>query len=571
MGGCEPRFDSWGGGRSLKFTLLNRWVRVLSHAIMKTLNCDFLVVGSGVAGLISALHLAKHGQVFLVSKRERSESNSNYAQGGIACVMSDTDCTDNHVADTLSTGCGLSHEDVVDAIVTGGYERIRELEELGVSFDRDSGGLPKEYDLGKEGGHSMRRILHAGDITGKEMVRVLLSRVNEEPNIKLIENWLAIDLVPTDWIGGGGANRNVGAYFLNRDNGQIVAVRSPVTILATGGLGKVYLYTSNPDIATGDGVAMAWRAGVPVRNMEMVQFHPTCLYHPNAKSFLISEAVRGEGAELKDKDGYPFMQDFSGMGSLAPRDITARAIDSVMKRRGDPYVLLDITHQPVAFLKTRFPNLYKACMKYGVDMAKDPIPVVPAAHYSCGGVQADVNGVTGLPGLYAVGEVANTGLHGANRLASNSLLEALVCGYNAAKHIVEHRDELNRDATIEIPQWQFGEAVCSDEAIVVEHNWNEVRSVMWDYVGIVRSDRRLERALRRIQNIRQEIRSYYDEYLVTDDLLELRNLADVASLIIRSAQCRKESRGLHFTKDYPELCDEANDTVIRDVPGVKNR
>lgn len=537
---------------------------------MKTLNCDFLVVGSGLAGLISALHLAKHGQVFLISKRERKESNSFYAQGGIACVMSETDSTDKHVADTLRTGCGLSHEDVVSAIVEGGYERIRELEELGVSFERWKEGSADQYDLGKEGGHSKRRILHAGDITGQEMVRVLLSRVNEDPNIKLIENWLAIDLVPTDWIGSGGPNRNVGAYFLNRDNGKILAVRSPVTVLATGGLGKVYLYTSNPDVATGDGVAMAWRAGLPVRNMEFVQFHPTCLYHPQAKSFLISEAVRGEGAELKDMDGYPFMKDFSEMGSLSPRDITARAIDSVMKRRGDPYVLLDITHQPEGFLKARFPNLYNACLKYGVDMAKEPIPVVPAAHYSCGGVAADVNGVTELPGLYAVGEVANTGLHGANRLASNSLLEALVCGYNAAKHIIDHLDEFDCDPSLEIPAWKFGDAVKSEEAVVVSHDWSEVRSVMWDYVGIVRSDRRLAQALRRIGTIKDEIRSYYNEYLVTDDLLELRNLADVAELIIRSAQRRKESRGLHYTKDYPELVDDCyKDTVIKDLPGGK--
>lgn len=536
---------------------------------MKTLDCDFLVVGSGVAGLISALHLAKHGQVFLVSKTERSESNSNYAQGGIACVMSQTDSTDKHVIDTLRTGGGLSHEDVVDAIVTGGRERIRELEELGVSFERWKTEDSKEYDLGKEGGHSKRRVLHAGDITGQEMVRVLLSRVNEEPNIKLIENWLAIDLAPTDWIGSGMENRNVGAYFLNRDNGTILAVRSPVTILATGGLGKVYLYTSNPDVATGDGVAMAWRAGLPVRNMEMVQFHPTCLYHPQAKSFLISEAVRGEGAQLKDMDGYAFMNDFSEMGSLAPRDVTARAIDSLMKRRGDPYVLLDITHQPEGFLKKRFPNLYGACKKYGIDMAKNPIPVVPAAHYSCGGVVADVNGVTGLPGLYAVGEVASTGLHGANRLASNSLLEALVCGYNAAQHVIEHRSDFESDTSIEIPDWEFGDAVRSDEAVVVEHNWNEVRSVMWDYVGIVRSDRRLARALQRIRTIRAEIQSYYKEYLITDDLLELRNLADVAELIIRSAQCRKESRGLHYTKDYPACNAKGQDTVIKDLPGGK--
>ncbi len=533
---------------------------------MKTLHCDFLVVGSGVAGLISALQLAKHGQVFLISKKERHDSNSNYAQGGIACVMSPSDSASKHTADTLSTGGGLSHEDVVNAIVEGGYERMKELIELGVPFERSDDG-DSGFDLGKEGGHSERRILHAGDITGREMIRVLLSRVNEEPNIKLIENWQAIDLVSTNWLGIDGPNKNVGAYFINRDNGEIVAVRSTATILATGGLGKVYLYTSNPDVATGDGVAMAWRAGLPVRNMEMVQFHPTCLYHHQAGSFLISEAVRGEGAELRDMDGNAFMKDFSSMGSLSPRDITARAIDATMKRRGDPYVLLDITHKPESFLRKRFPNLYNACLKYGIDMAKDPIPVVPAAHYSCGGVVADINGVTELPGLYAVGEVASTGLHGANRLASNSLLEAVVCAHNAAQHIIENRESLETCPDIEIPEWKFGDAVRSDEKVVVEHNWNEVRSVMWDYVGIVRSDRRLERALRRIRAIREEIRTYYKEYLVTDDLLELRNLAAVAELIIRSAQMRKESRGLHFTSDYPEMLIVAKDTIIQDPPG----
>jgi L-aspartate oxidase len=536
---------------------------------MKTLDCDFLVIGSGVAGLVSALHLAKHGQVFLVSKRAGEESNSTYAQGGIACVMSDTDCTRNHVEDTLRTGCGLSHEDVVEAIVEGGYDRIRELEKLGVSFERWADGTSDEYDLGKEGGHSKRRILHAGDITGAEMVRVLLRRAKEEPNIKMIENWLAVDLVPTDWIKAGNFNRNVGAYFFNRDEGEMLAVRSPVTVLATGGLGKVYLYTSNPDVATGDGVAMAWRAGLPIRNMEFIQFHPTCLYHPNAKSFLISEAVRGEGAELLDMDGNAFMKEFE-MGSLSTRDVTARAIDSVMKRRGDPYVLLDITHKSKEFLMTRFPNLYNKCLSYGIDMATDPIPVVPAAHYSCGGIAADVNGITPLPGVYAVGEVASTGLHGANRLASNSLLEALVCGHNAAKHIIENLDTFKHDTSIEIPEWKSGTAVLSDEAVVVEHDWNELRSVMWDFVGIVRSDRRLARALTRVQTLRDDIRSYYKDYIVTDDLLELRNLADVAALIIRSSISRKESRGLHYTLDYPGTSDTFDkDTVIQDSPGRK--
>lgn len=534
---------------------------------MKTLNCDFLVIGSGVAGLTTALHLAPHGQVFLVSKRDRYESNSTYAQGGVACVVSPDDSIDDHVRDTVATGSGLSDEQVVREIVSGGLERIRELERMGVGFARDGSG-GSGYDLGREGGHSHRRVLHAGDITGQRMMKVLLGRVSEEPSIKLIENWMAIDLLPTDWIGAAGPNRCAGSYFLNRDNGEIIAVRSPVTVLATGGLGKVYLYTSNPDIATGDGVAMAWRAGLPVRDMEFIQFHPTCLYHPEAKSFLISEAVRGEGAELRDMSGHAFMQDFSEMGSLSPRDVTARAIDHVMKERGDPYVLLDITHRSVEYLKQRFPNLYRTCLSFGIDMAREPIPVVPAAHYSCGGVVAGTDGTTALPGLYAVGEVASTGLHGANRLASNSLLEALVCGYNAAQHIVETRDERSDLADVAIPDWEYGNAVRSDEAVVVEHNWNEVRSVMWDFVGIVRSDRRLLRAQRRIRTIREEIKSYYRDYLITDDLLELRNLADVAELIVRSARMRKESRGLHYTTDYPGLAARAEQTVIRDRPGA---
>ncbi|HPR83795.1 MAG TPA: L-aspartate oxidase, partial [Pontiellaceae bacterium] len=532
---------------------------------MQTRDTDFLVIGSGVAGLTAALRLSAHGKVLVASKREASECNTRYAQGGIACVVDPADSMAEHISDTLQTGGGLSEESAVRAIVEGGPERIAELETLGVHFERNA-EHPNDYDLGQEGGHSRRRVLHAGDITGQALSEGLLARAKADPNITIAENLLAIDVIPTGWIGLNGENRCVGCYFLDTASGEVLAVRSPVTILATGGLGKVYLYTSNPDVATGDGVAMAWRAGLPIRDMEMVQFHPTCLYHPDAKTFLISEAVRGEGARLIDRRGREFVYDFDPRGPLAPRDITARAIDSVMKKYGDPFVYLDISHRDADFLQQRFPTLYKACLRYGFDMARAPVPVVPAAHYSCGGVIADVNGRTAMPGLYAVGEVASTGLHGANRLASNSLLEALVCGHRCADEAVRHREE-NPVQNITIPRWECGDAVSSTEEIVVEHDWNEVRSVMWDYVGIVRSDRRLARARRRIHTIREEIRSYYKEYLVTADLIELRNLAAVAELIVRSAQRRKESRGLHYNEDWPETSAHARHTVIQDRPG----
>lgn len=529
-------------------------------------NVDFLVIGSGLAGLTSAMELSKHGTVLVSSKVEASECNSFYAQGGIACVIDPDDTVEAHMQDTLATGYGLGDPEVVRRIVQGGINRIEELEQLGIAFDlRKLKGKEQEYDLGQEGGHSHRRVLHAGDITGQSIMQILLHRARENPNITIRENLMAIDLVTTGSIKHPGPNRCIGAYFLDTKTEEIFAVHAKCTVLATGGLGKVYPYTSNPDIATGDGVAMAWRAGLPIRNMEFVQFHPTCLYHPHAKSFLISEAVRGEGAELKDIRGHAFMKDFDDRGSLATRDITARAIDAVMKKHGDPYVHLDISHRSESFLRERFPNLYAACLHYGVNMAKEPIPVVPAAHYSCGGVMAEVNGTTELPGLYACGEVASTGLHGANRLASNSLLEALVCGHETAVEISNVWDQFQENITI--PEWKCGEAVSSDEAVVVEHNWNEVRTAMWDYVGIVRTERRLARARSRIRNLRQEIKQYYGDYLVTSDLLELRNIADVAELIIRSAEQRKESRGLHYMSDHPESAPELKNTIIQDKPG----
>ncbi len=527
---------------------------------------DFLVIGSGLAGLTSALELAKHGSVLVASKVEAAECNSFYAQGGIACVIHPDDHIEAHVQDTLGTGYGLGQPDVVNKVVSAGYARIAELEEMGLEFERRKRkGKENEYDLGQEGGHSHRRVLHAGDITGQAMMSVLIGQARKHKNITIRENLMAIDLITTGWINHPGPNCCVGAYFLDKTTDEIFPIRAACTVLASGGLGKVYPYTSNPDIATGDGVAMAWRAGLPIRNMEFVQFHPTCLFHPQAKSFLISEAVRGEGAELKDIRGNTFMHEFDERGSLATRDITARAIDFVMKKHGDPYVYLDITHRSEAFLRERFPNLYAACLRFGINMATDPIPVVPAAHYSCGGVVAEVNGTTALPGLYACGEVASTGLHGANRLASNSLLEALVCGHETALEISRVWKQFVQE--VSIPGWKADEAVSSDEAVVVEHNWNEVRTAMWDYVGIVRTDRRLARARARIRNLRQEIKQYYGDYLVTSDLLELRNIADVAELIIRSAKQRKESRGLHYMADHPGLAEEAVDTVIHDKPG----
>jgi len=531
------------------------------------MDVDALVIGSGLAGLMTAYHLSAQGRrVLVASKKALTESNTNYAQGGIACVISADDSIASHVADTLATGGGLSRPDAVRTIVAAGRERIRELETLGIAFERRE-GAGDEYDLGREGGHSHRRVLHAGDITGQELIRVLLERVAQLPNVMLRPDCMAIDLITTGWLRRSGPNRCVGAYLLDRASGEIFAVRTAHTVLATGGAGKVYLYTSNPDTATGDGVAMAWRAGLPIHNMEFVQFHPTCLYHPRAKSFLISEAVRGEGGRLINSAGESFTERYDPRGSLAPRDIVARAIDREMKVRGDRCVYLDITRRSEDFLRERFPNIYAACLKFGMDMAREPIPVVPAAHYFCGGVAAGVNGATAMPGLYAVGEVSCTGLHGANRLASNSLLEALVCSHAAAREITGRPADPARD--VWIPDWQYGDAVPSDEAVVVEHNWNEIRTAMWDYVGIVRGNKRLERALRRIRNLRQEIRQYYLSYLVTPDVLELRNLAAVAELVVRSAAARPESRGLHFTLDFPETAPawDGRDTVLRDPPG----
>jgi len=510
---------------------------------------DFIVLGSGIAGLSFALKIAPRGRVAIITKKHRAESNTNYAQGGIAAVTSKEDSVEMHVRDTLVAGAGLCKEAVVRTIIQEGPARVQELIELGMRFSEREVAGHRELDLGKEGGHTKRRILHAKDVTGREIERALLAAVAAQPNIHVLENHFAIDFITTKKLGRSGANRCVGVYVLDNKTGEVETFAASVVLLATGGCGKVYLYTTNPDIATGDGVAMAYRAGATIANMEFIQFHPTCLYHPKAKSFLISEAVRGEGGVLKTQDGVEFMDKYHPMKSLAPRDIVARAIDSEMKRSGAECVLLDITHKPAPFIIERFPNIYRTCMQYGIDITKEAIPVVPAAHYQCGGAQTNVDGETDIECLFAVGEVACTGLHGANRLASNSLLEALVSAHRAAEKILRLPScplETN------LPAWQAGHAHDADELVVVSHNWDEIRRLMWDYVGIVRTTKRLQRARTRIANLQEEIQEYYWDFNVTSDLLELRNIATVAELIVDCALQRPESRGLHYNLDYPE-------------------
>jgi len=522
---------------------------------------DFLVIGSGLAGLSFSLKTAGAGSIALVTKQDIAESSSRYAQGGIAAVTDLDDSFQDHIRDTIRTGDGLCRKDVVEMVVNNAPARIQELIDLGVEFTRSRENR-REYDLGKEGGHSKRRVLHAADQTGAEIEKRLVEAVRDDRRIKVYEYHIAVNLITLP-DPRTGKPRCWGAYVLDSKTGKVKTFLAHTTILAAGGAAKVYLYTSNPDTTAGDGVAMAYRAGAKIANMEFMQFHPTCLYHPEAKSFLISETVRGEGGILKTASGKPFMHRYHQMKDLAPRDITARAIDAEMKKSGDDYVLLDITHQESSFLRKRFPHIYKECRKFGINMTKSPIPVVPAAHYSCGGIRTDMRGRTSIPGLLAIGEVANTGLHGANRLASNSLLEALVFADRAAEL---SREELNKSIRFpEIPTWKIGQAGEPNEAVMVAHNWDEIRRLMWNYVGIVRSDKRLDRARSRIRNLLKEINQYYWDFIITADLIELRNLATVADLIIRSACHRKESRGLHYSLDYPDKDDRnfKKDTIIR--------
>lgn len=528
------------------------------------ISSDYLVIGSGIAGLTFALKAAKTGSVTIVTKRDIREGATFYAQGGIASVSSTEDSFESHIKDTLDAGAGLCDRSIVELVVKDAPARIDELINLGVKFTRRA---DTELDLGKEGGHSKRRIVHAQDLTGKVVEEALVAAVYANPNIKIFENHIAVDLIShSKFIERKPLAENDtiwGAYILDKKTGDIGTFTAKATVLATGGAGKVYLFTSNPDVATGDGIAMSYRAGAAISNMEFMQFHPTCLYHSRAKSFLVSEAVRGEGGILKLKNGAAFMKSHHPMADLAPRDIVARAIDYELKLRGDECVYLDITHKPKEFIIERFPNIHNKCLEFGIDMTKDPIPVVPAAHYICGGVKTDDHGKATLNRLYAIGECAHTGLHGANRLASNSLLESLVFADRASAHSLA----LIKETSVipNVPTWETRGAVASDEAVVISQNWDEIRRFMWNYVGIVRSDKRLERAGRRIELLKKEINEYYWNFKVTSDLVELRNIADAAELIIKSATLRKESRGLHYTIDYPDKNDRdfGRDTVVR--------
>jgi L-aspartate oxidase len=525
---------------------------------------DVLVLGSGIAGLYYALQVAEAASVAVVTKKRAVDSATNWAQGGIAAVLSPEDSFESHVQDTLEAGAGLCHEDVVRRVVERGPAMIQALLALGADFDRTAAGAPEPWDLGREGGHSHRRILHHRDATGREIEQVLLDRVRAHPNIRLYEEHVGVDLLTARRAGAAGPDRALGAYVLDARTGRVVRFRARITLLATGGAGKVYLYTSNPDIASGDGMAMAWRAGATLANMEFVQFHPTCLFHPQAKSFLITEAVRGEGGILRTRHGDAFMERYHALKDLAPRDVVARAIDTELKKSGDDWVGLDVTHLDPEYVKRRFPNVYTRCLGFGIDITRGPIPVVPAAHYCCGGVRTDLHGETDLPNLFAAGEVACTGLHGANRLASNSLLESMVFADAAAREArVRLRDIAAANVTVE--PWREGDASETHEAVVITQNWDEIRRFMWNYVGIVRSDKRLARARHRIELLQEEITEYYWNVRLTPDLVELRNLATVAELVIRCAEQRRESRGLHYTVDHPKRDDRnfLRDTLVR--------
>jgi L-aspartate oxidase len=527
---------------------------------------DVLIIGSGLAGLTLALRTAEHKNVCLVSKRSINDTASDWAQGGIAAVLNDEDSIENHVQDTLVAGGGLCDEAVTRMVAEHAKESVEWLIDQGVGFTRehDNSG----YHLTREGGHSHRRIIHAADATGHAVQMTLSDKVKQHPNITLMEYHIAVDLITTSKINQNKAdsskieptddNTCLGAYVLDKNTGKVLTIAAQNTILATGGAGKVYLYTTNPDISTGDGIAMAWRAGCRVANMEFIQFHPTCLFHPHAKSFLISEAVRGEGGLLKLADGTRFMFDHDERLELAPRDVVARAIDFEMKKRGLDCVYLDITDKPLSFIKEHFPNIYKRCLEFSIDISKTPIPVVPAAHYTCGGVMTDDKGRTDIANLYAVGETACTGLHGANRLASNSLLECLVFGQMAAKDILSQPAK----PSPQLPYWDESRVTDADEEVLITHTWDELRRFMWNYVGIVRTDKRLSRALHRIHMLRDEVYEFYSNFKISNDLIELRNLLQVAELIVESAISRKESRGLHYSKDHTNLEAEPIPTVL---------
>lgn len=515
------------------------------------MDTDFLIIGSGIAGLSFALRAANIGSVVVVTKKQRVDTATNLAQGGIAAVLSKNDTSESHIKDTLRSGDGLCDDEVVKMVVEQGPDRIKDLIDVGVTFIRDE--RTGELDLGKEGGHSQRRVAHSYDLTGKEIERALVQAIKDHENIEVYENQAAIDLLLTAQ--DKEEKRCVGAYVLG-DDGKVKTYRARMTILCTGGCGKVYLYTSNPDISTGDGIAMAFRAGAKITNMEFVQFHPTCLFHPNAKNFLISEAVRGEGAVLVDAAGERFMDRYDDRGELATRDTVARAIDKEMKERGLDCVYLDITKKDKAFLQKRFPTIYEKCLGFGIDIANDPIPVVPAAHYMCGGVLVDVEGKTSIAGLMALGETSNTGLHGANRLASNSLLEAVVYAERAYKYCQKNKEEILARELPPVDDWSAGEAVSLKEEILINHNWDLIRRTMWNYVGIVRSTKRLILAKARMIDIFREIEQHYRDYYISANMIELRNISLVAMMIIDAALQRKESRGLHYTHDYEEKRDE---------------
>lgn len=524
-------------------------------------SCDVLIIGSGAAGLSLALRLADQHQVIVLSKGPVTEGSTFYAQGGIAAVFDETDSIDSHVEDTLIAGAGICDRHAVEFVASNARSCVQWLIDQGVLFDTHVQPNGEEsYHLTREGGHSHRRILHAADATGREVQSTLVSKAQNHPNIRVLERSNAVDLIVSDKIGLPGTRRVVGAWVWNRNKETVETCHAKAVVLATGGASKVYQYTTNPDISSGDGIAMAWRAGCRVANLEFNQFHPTALYHPQARNFLLTEALRGEGAYLKRPDGTRFMPDFDERGELAPRDIVARAIDHEMKRLGADCMFLDISHKPADFIRQHFPMIYEKLLGLGIDLTQEPVPIVPAAHYTCGGVMVDDHGCTDVEGLYAIGEVSYTGLHGANRMASNSLLECLVYGWSAAEDITRRMPDAHGVSTL--PPWDESRVENPDERVVIQHNWHELRLFMWDYVGIVRTTKRLERALRRITMLQQEIDEYYAHFRVSNNLLELRNLVQVAELIVRCAMMRKESRGLHFTLDYPELLTHSGPSIL---------